>query len=615
MTNERAPAIESFGEYLKYLRRRSRLTQEELARAVGYSREQITRLERNQRLPDSATLAALFVPALDLRSEPALVARFLELAAAARGESAPTRVTLTHAVETSTDTARSKRRQTNAHLRAAEWAELAQGDVLQAAREYGLAGDLRRAADALTDRGTMLFNQGKAQETAAVIDELMDTLRRDTGTPDPDILRRLLTTRGDVLLNTERAAEAEANYREALKLAKSAVRATLVYRLGVALTQRGHAAEALTLTRETLVGLEPQHLMLRAQLRIVEGGACLTLARYEEAERANLDALAVAEQFGVGMPLMAAGIRARAHNSLGIINAIRGAGTEARAHWQQAVTTAKLAGMRALEYRTQGNIAALAYEEGALDEAEIACNAALAGLKSISDMQAAAKFVALRANLHLMRGEVADSLRLAREACEIKEQVGDRNSYLASLQQQARALIVLGEWNEARTLTRQGLSELEQLGDERTRGYWLILLSEIEMLEGAPQAARSALDSILELSGAAQDVKLLSDRNNHLAIAQLLAGEMGDAAQTLAAPFEGPAETELEHELCASLVQLATGALTVAGARAAETARRAQSRGYRQIQQRAARVARHVSERGGTIPNPAKILYGQLTNL
>jgi predicted ATPase/transcriptional regulator with XRE-family HTH domain len=69
---------------LKYLRRRARLTQSELAIAVGYSREQITKLEHNQRLPDVIALKALFVPALDLDARPDLVERFLQLAAITR---------------------------------------------------------------------------------------------------------------------------------------------------------------------------------------------------------------------------------------------------------------------------------------------------------------------------------------------------------------------------------------------------------------------------------------------------------------------------------------------------------------------------------------------------
>ncbi len=74
----------TFGELLRYLRRRARLQQRDLAIAVGYSEGQICRLEQNQRLPDLPTLAARFVPALELENEPELAARLLDLAATAR---------------------------------------------------------------------------------------------------------------------------------------------------------------------------------------------------------------------------------------------------------------------------------------------------------------------------------------------------------------------------------------------------------------------------------------------------------------------------------------------------------------------------------------------------
>src|SRR5262249_34964578 len=77
-------AFANFGELLRYLRRRAQLTQRDLAIAVGYSDTQISRLEQNQRLPDPATLAALFVPALGLEHAPEWVAPLLGLAAAAR---------------------------------------------------------------------------------------------------------------------------------------------------------------------------------------------------------------------------------------------------------------------------------------------------------------------------------------------------------------------------------------------------------------------------------------------------------------------------------------------------------------------------------------------------
>jgi len=74
----------TFSEALRYLRKRARLTQDELGRAVGYSREQIARLENGSRLPDLAVIAALFIPALMMLSEEGLVEQFLSLAGKTR---------------------------------------------------------------------------------------------------------------------------------------------------------------------------------------------------------------------------------------------------------------------------------------------------------------------------------------------------------------------------------------------------------------------------------------------------------------------------------------------------------------------------------------------------
>jgi hypothetical protein len=49
----------------------------------------MSRLEQNQRPPDLAGLMALFIPALYLEDEPAVVARLMELAAQARAETLP----------------------------------------------------------------------------------------------------------------------------------------------------------------------------------------------------------------------------------------------------------------------------------------------------------------------------------------------------------------------------------------------------------------------------------------------------------------------------------------------------------------------------------------------
>jgi transcriptional regulator with XRE-family HTH domain len=79
----------TFGDLLKFLRRRERLTQTELSIAVGYSPAQISRLEKNQRLPDLTAIKALFIPALHLEHEPEITTRLLALAESARQEDAP----------------------------------------------------------------------------------------------------------------------------------------------------------------------------------------------------------------------------------------------------------------------------------------------------------------------------------------------------------------------------------------------------------------------------------------------------------------------------------------------------------------------------------------------
>ncbi len=82
-------SFQTFGELLKYLRRREHLTQLELSITVGYSEAQIGRLEKNQRRPDLIALRALFMPALHIENEPELTERLLELAKSAKQEDAP----------------------------------------------------------------------------------------------------------------------------------------------------------------------------------------------------------------------------------------------------------------------------------------------------------------------------------------------------------------------------------------------------------------------------------------------------------------------------------------------------------------------------------------------
>lgn len=78
-------SLTTFGDLLRHLRRKARLTQREFGIAVGYSEAHVGRLESNERRPEIATVSTRFIEALDLEREPQLAARLIELAKVAHG--------------------------------------------------------------------------------------------------------------------------------------------------------------------------------------------------------------------------------------------------------------------------------------------------------------------------------------------------------------------------------------------------------------------------------------------------------------------------------------------------------------------------------------------------
>lgn len=80
MNNPQWQSYSTFGDLLRFLRQRERLSQRDLAIAVGYSDAQINRLERGSRTPDPQIVAARFIPALQAKSEAGISTRLIELA-------------------------------------------------------------------------------------------------------------------------------------------------------------------------------------------------------------------------------------------------------------------------------------------------------------------------------------------------------------------------------------------------------------------------------------------------------------------------------------------------------------------------------------------------------
>ncbi len=81
--NANVESLTTFGELLRYLRRRAGLTLKELGAAVGYSESQVARLEGGQRLPDVLAIKTQFAEALRLQTEPQLLQHLVKLATVA----------------------------------------------------------------------------------------------------------------------------------------------------------------------------------------------------------------------------------------------------------------------------------------------------------------------------------------------------------------------------------------------------------------------------------------------------------------------------------------------------------------------------------------------------
>jgi len=84
-------SFNNFGELLRFLRERAELSQRELALQVGYHYSYMSRIEKNERMPDSATLMARFIPALGLDNDPQWTERLLRLAASEEKTMSPRR--------------------------------------------------------------------------------------------------------------------------------------------------------------------------------------------------------------------------------------------------------------------------------------------------------------------------------------------------------------------------------------------------------------------------------------------------------------------------------------------------------------------------------------------
>jgi ATP/maltotriose-dependent transcriptional regulator MalT/DNA-binding XRE family transcriptional regulator len=511
------------------------------------------------------------------------------------------------------------------HLVAADWSERVAADALEAAYHYSRAGELSGAVEALVDQTQALINRGQSLAAVAMVEELLPRARtkiaaRNAGSEAVDSLRRLLMVRGDLLINTLRAAEAETNYREALGLsAQPTVRAQVAARLAESRLQRSQVAEALQLCQTAAVALAPDsqdtavrspHALLLAQLAGVECQAHLLMSNLDEAQRVARYALGLIDQVS-GVALKAtAPVEARARSTLGVVANIRGQPQTALDHWERAIAAARLAGLRRLEYRCQMNIGILFHQQNEVENALRNFNEALAGVRSIGDSFLTARILHNISFIQHLRGEMVAALETSREACAIKRRMGDRPSLAASENQQAMILLALGRASEARALSERLLAEVDEGWDKRMVGGFWDTLGLIALVQRDLDTAQAAMERARSFPGAVEDVKVLSDLQHHQTVALLARGEIESAQQLLAQTVSlGGPEIEMEHQLFMGMVALAQGNMDVAAASAQVVSNKAQAIGYGLYTRAAARLMAAIQSPLALIDYP-KIMWG-----
>jgi tetratricopeptide (TPR) repeat protein/transcriptional regulator with XRE-family HTH domain len=449
------------------------------------------------------------------------------------------------------------------HLVAAQWAECYGAELIEAAYHYTRAGRLAQVAQVLVDQSEALFNRGQASAAAEVIDEALAQARQRR-TFLPAALRQLLTARGDVLKGTRRAAEAEASYREALALAhgQPMARASIVRVLAQSLMQRGQTAEALRLCRSVLADLPAGEVIMRARLLAAQCRAHLSLSEYGEAERTARAALALAPQFAEYLPQVADDVVARAERTLGWVNYTRHPqGDESLTHYRRALAAARRAGARVVESAVLSNLGTALVERGDWDGAVQSYQAAYAAFESFGDVYSMAGVLHNLSEVHHKRNELATALRYLEQACEMERSVGDHEGLLSSEEGRAAVLLDMGHLAEARAILDEVMSGFTESSDTWTLGSCLIMLAEVQVLQGQIAEAQGTIERALAMAGIQENARIRTWADSAQVLIHLGAGDV-EAAQrqiTVWPPDDVGYELMFRWQIVACLVVLAGG--------------------------------------------------------
>ena len=372
-------------------------------------------------------------------------------------------------------------------------------------------------------------------------DLIASMLNRTRNTPawNAPLEAQLLSYRGQLLMSGRRAAEAEADFRQALSLANAAdalppERFSISLRLARFLLQRGKAAEADQLCDEAerIAASNPDPSLL-AEAYAVRCTLRLIQSRFDDAAGLAQRALDLAEPLEHTHIQLVAGARTMAYNTLGIVSHIRRDIPAALAHWRNAEDAALLAGNLRTAFRIKGNIGGLRFDQGELDDARQTYEEILDATQALGDIFALGKILNALGAIYHLQARPAEALELLDKARKLKRLIGDAQGEATTDNQRAQVLLGTGRAAEARQVMERLLKQTEETGETRWRASYLDTLGMILLGLGEFDEARLRLEEASSLPGAAADPQLNTYLRNHLALACLGLEEAVEAEEVL----------------------------------------------------------------------------------
>ena len=460
------------------------------------------------------------------------------------------------------------------------------GDLVEAAFHYLQAGDLERVCDVLANQAENIIVRGLSDAALQVVDVALQHVRR-LGNDGETMLLQLLSLRGELLVSTRRAEEAEIGFREAYALAQKFVlepapRMQLASNLVNALLHRSRPGEVLDICKEINETADENGGVLAAQLAAHEARAYLMLSKFDEAVTSAQRSLELTKGFENITPRLVFRIRASALTIRGIVQHLRRDYDAAAISLREGITAARLAGSLQLEFRTLFNLANLYYDRGDFDSARQKLQEVLAGFRSLGDSFSEARALNSLGSISYVVGELDEALQNAEESLKIKEQIGDSQGVVYAKNLKVNVLLAQGRVEEGLEFARQVVSEIGITQEPRAHSAALDSLALAEIMNGEYDGALRNVERAENLPGA-KDGRMLSYLLNHRALAFIGKGDLEEAEKVLSLELsaKGEPEIDLEKEIIQAMLLLAKGDRNGCVAAADQTATRAQQIGYR----------------------------------